>query len=71
MKFFYLSFLAFAPGFIFANDFKEPINDLKIRSTFEKHLGKLRDDGKLIEANTLTTQLKAENHIQLRLPKTE
>ena len=71
MKFFYLSFLAFAPGFIFANDFNEPINDLKIRSTFEKHLGKLRDDGKLIEANTLTTQLKAENHIQLRLPKTE
>ena len=65
----FLLFLAISQSIIFADDFKEPINDLKIRSTFEKLLGKLRDDGKLIEPEKLAAQLKEEKHIQFKLPK--
>jgi len=71
MKLFLLPLLAIAPSIIFAGDFKEPINDLKIRSTFEKLLGKLRDDGKLIEPEKLAAQLKEEKQIQFSLPKVD
>ena len=68
MKLFLLTLLALTPSVTFADDFKEPINDLKIRSTFERLLGKLRDDGKLIEPEKLAEQLKEEKQIQFNLP---
>jgi len=68
MKLFLLTLLALTPSVIFADDFKEPINDLKIRSTFERLLGKLRDDGKLIEPEKLAAQLTEEKQIQISLP---
>ncbi|MCP4848179.1 MAG: trypsin-like peptidase domain-containing protein [Verrucomicrobiaceae bacterium] len=68
MKTLTLIVLAFTSGFLFADGFKAPINDLQIKSTFEKQLGNLRDGGKLVAAEKLASQLKEQNQSHLKFP---
>jgi len=69
MKLLLSTVLALGPTALLADGFKSPINDFKIKSTFEKQLGALRDEGKLVATDKLATQLKKQNQVKLKLPE--
>jgi len=68
MKILYYTLLALTPGFLIADGFKSPINDLEIKANFEKRLGDLRDQDKLASPAELATQLKKQKHLNIKLP---
>ena len=68
MKLLTLILITLTPGLLIADGFKAPINDLKIKATFEKQLGKLRDEGKLVAADKLATELKKQKQINAKFP---